>query len=380
VVIAIPGEASLEHTAMPQDLLWLRATIDQAPGSACRTRALAAQGARASLDPGARGLAAFDAHLHTGLAAGRVTRLSERQAAVKAVRQPEPSFGGRPGEGDADFFRRASERLRHRNRVVTPWDLERMVLEVFPEVFKVKCIPHAGPALDERPGHAALVIIPDLRATPASNPLEPRAGEVLMGRVRDYLASGIGSAFAELHAIHPVYERLRVDVRVAFKPGYDPGYHTRLLDSQLQRFLSPWAFTLGQDILFDARVYRSEIAHFMERRDYVDYFTAFDLYHSHDGPVPGGIGEQEIGYDFLIRPDPSPVIGSDGAGGMVIGESFVVGRGVQEAAATRPNAILVSHPAHRITAIGPGEVPCSGPRSLGIGYMTVGLDFTVGPD
>jgi len=375
VAISVPREASIEHEALPSGLVWLRALIRRPPESAARTLALKAQAVLAKFQPGASALADYETHLQAGLPAGAIARLQRRNAAIKRVQQPYPSFEGRNAEGDVDFFRRCSERLRHRHRAVTAWDLERLVLEAFPEVFKVKCLPHADATGSAKAGHTALVIVPDLRRTGGSNPLEPRAGEVLMGRIRDFLASGLTSSFANVHVIHPVYERIRVEARVAFRAGRDPGYYTGILNDDLRRFLSPWAYQEGEDILFGARIYRSDILAFMEDRDYVDYLTDFKLYHSFAGQRPDGLGWMTVGADFIIRPDPRPAIAD-----MRIGDDLVVGRGVEVAETTQAHAILVSHLEHLITPITAGEDPCIGVTQLGIGYLTVGLDFRVRPE
>ena len=39
-------------------------------------------------------------------------------------------------------------------RKVTAWDLERLVLEAFPEVFKVKCLPHTDETGSYKAGRA----------------------------------------------------------------------------------------------------------------------------------------------------------------------------------------------------------------------------------
>ena len=223
-------------------------------------------------------------------------------------------------------------------------------------------------------GHAALVIVPNVRRTGATNVLEPRAGAVLMGRIQEHLA-GLTSPFATVHVIHPVFERIRVEAKVVFTPGRDPGYYARVLNDDLRRFLSPWAYQEGEDILFGARIYRSEILAFVEGRDYVDHLTDLKLYHSFDGPARGGIGSMTIGVDFFIRANPRPAIAE-----MTIGDDFVVGRGVEVAETTQAHAILVSHPEHLITPVAPGTEVCPGVTRLGIGYMTVGLDFTVQPE
>ena len=313
-------------------------------------------------------------HLLTPLPAGSITKLVKRNANIQLVRQPSPSFAAREHEGDTQYFQRISERLRHRNRAVTAWDLERLVLEAFPEVFKVKCLPHTDASGSSKAGEAALVIVPNVRRTGAVNVLEPRASAVLMEEIEEYVA-GLTSGFATVHATQPVFERLRVEANVVFAAGRDPGYYSGVLNEDLRRFLSPWAYQEGEDILFGARIYRSEILAFAEGRDYVDHLTGFNLYHSFDGSPNDGIGSMRIGVDFFIRAKPHPAISE-----MVISDDFVVGRGVEIAATTQPQAILVSHPQHLIMSIAAGSEVCPGVVGLGIGYMTVGIDFFVQPE
>jgi hypothetical protein len=372
VVLAVGREASTGHTAMPAGLIWLRALVRRPPESAARTSALHPQAALAELATAFASPEELADHVRNGLPAGTIQRLRRRDPAIRRVSQPYASFGGRAGEQDDELFRRSSERLRHRNRAVTAWDLERLVLEAFPDVFKVKALAHSDADGNPRAGEAALVIVPDLRRADSPNFLQPRAGAVLMGAIEDYVRSGIATPFATLHVVHPVYERVLIDARVAFQPGLDAGFHAALLDRELQRFLSPWAFTEGEDIVFGARIYRSEVLAFIEGRDYVDFVIDFNLYHSFAGLPRGGIGKMVIGHDFVVGPTPRPAVAA-----MTIGKDFVVGEGVEMAEATRPHAILVSHPAHRITAFDAGEAPCPGTGVLGIGYLTVGLDFEV---
>jgi hypothetical protein len=374
IALSVPRDASLAHHSLPSDMVWLRGLIRRPPDSAARTRAVRTNAALARFQPGALPLEDFEQHLVSGLPANTITRLVRPNANISRVVQPEPSFGGRATERDADYFRRSSERLRHRNRAVTAWDLERLVLEAFPDVFKVKCLPHTDARGAARAGHAALVIVPNVRRTGATNVLEPRASAVLMGEIQEYLA-GLTSPFATTHVIHPAFERIRVEARVVFTIGRDPGFYAQVLNDELRRFLSPWAFQEGEDILFGARIYRSEILAFVEGREYVDHLTDLKLYHSFDGPAPGGIGSMRIGVDFVIRAHPRP-----GLGEMTIGDDFVIGRGLEVAETTQAHAILVSHPEHLITPVAPGTEDCPGVTRLGIGHMTIALDFYVQPE
>lgn len=374
IALAIPREATLEHQSLPSGLLWLQARINRAPESAARTLAIRPHATLARFQPGDVPLAEFEPHLQAGLPAGVVSRLVKRDTNIKLVEQPSPSFDGRGAELGSEYLRRCSERLRHRNRAVTAWDLERLVLEAFPEVFKAKCLPHTDASGASKPGNTAIVIVPNLRRTGATYVLEPRAGEVLLGQIKGYLTDRMPS-FATLHVIRPAFERIRVEAKVVFMKGRDPGYHTGVLNEDLRRFLSPWAYEEGEDILFGARIYRSEILAFIEGREYVDHLTDLRVYHSFDGQLHEGIGWMTIGFDFIIRPNPHPAIAEMG-----IGDDFIVGYGVEVAETTQAHAILVSHPEHLITAVLPGMETCPGVTQLGIGYMTIALDFDVDPE
>jgi hypothetical protein len=371
VSLSVPQEAALQHESLPSGLLWLRALINGSPQGAARTSSLRTNAVLARFQPGSLPLAAYEQHLEDGLPAGTITRLLQRNANIKSVEQPDPSFGALGQEGDPQYFQRCSERLRHRDRAVTAWDFERLVLQAFPYVFKVKCLPNTDASGLASPGDVALVIIPNLLHSNSGDPLEPKAGDVLLDDIAAYLLD-LGSPFANIHVIRAVFERIRVQAQVVFAAGRDPGYYSTVLNDDLKRFLSPWAYEDGEDILFGARIYRSDILAFMEGRPYVDHLIDVKVYHSFDGVSQDGIGWMTIGVDFIIRADPQPAISA-----MMVGSDFVVGRGVEFAQTTQPQAILVSHPQHLITAVPAGMEVCSGITQLGIGYMTIDLDFTV---
>lgn len=373
VSVNLGHDATTEHTLMPAGLSWMRVVLDRPAGAAAKTIAIHAPAARVVFSPqGEKELADYDTHLADGLTEGQVTRLDKRVTGVKAVSQPYPSFAGRAGEDDASFFERNAERLRHRARVVTAWDFERLVLENFDGIFKARALANLDPDANEAPGQVALVLIPNLRNSQSENPLEPRAGETQMQDIRSFLESDVASPFAAVNVIHPIFERVRVDARIAFRDGFDPGFYSERLNEELQTFLSPWAFEEGRDIVFGGRIYRSELLKFVEDREYVDYVTRFDIYHAFDGAARGGVGLMEIGIDFVVGTDPAPAIEA-----MTIGTDFIVGAPVEAAHSTDPRAVIVSHPHHFIEPVFPGGEICTGTSQIGIGQMIVGLDFEV---
>ena len=275
VRLAAPREMTPARTLMPAGLCWIKAAVASGASMAAKligvhTQAVAASFQDQGNDP---------SHLATAMAAGTISKLKSRAAAVKAVDQPYSSFGGRLEEEGEAFYVRASERLRHRGRAVTIFDYERLVLERFPEVYKVRCLNHTRTGDELAPGHVSLVLVPNLRNKNAVDPLKPRLSVAQLETIREYLES-VSSDFAAIEVKNPDYEEVRVSFKVRFHPGTDKGFYTSKLDEEIVGFLSPWLEDDAADLTFGGRMHRSSILDFVERRDYVDFVTDFAMDHT----------------------------------------------------------------------------------------------------
>lgn len=349
---ALGAEASIAHLQMPAGRYWLRAQFDKPSAGIGQVLDIQAQAMVATrimnettLEQG-----------YTKLEGGEIKKLSVRENGIKKVSQPYPSFGGSSAENLPDYSRRVSERLRHRRRAVTIWDYERLVLEAFPSVYKVKCIPHTNANSELAPGACTMIVIPNLRGLTTVNQLEPRASSVLRQEITSYLQA-LQSPFSSVFVENPRYEQIMVQMSVGLKAGYDGAYYGNLLNQEIKAFLSPWAFEEGKDIAFGGKIYRSAILGFVESREYVDFVTAFNLYQQNRG---GGIGEMCVEIDFVIRDE-------------VHGDLMEVA-----AEASTARSILVSAAEHQITILDPGSAGCARTsQATGIGAMTVEIDFIV---
>jgi hypothetical protein len=357
---------------MPAGYHWLRLAAARHADGAGALKNIQTQAARATLTT------ENPAPEEQLIAAKTISRLVNKVAAIKSVKQDYPSFNGLSIESDSNFFRRINERLRHRKRGVAGWDYERIVLEGFPDVFKVKCLPHTDADNNIAPGNVKLVVVPDMRFRRGGDILQPKENLASLRQIETYLKEKYLDDFVKVRVVNPAYETLLVDCKVTFLPGFDPGFYTNQLQEDVRRFLSPWAYEEGQDIIFGGKIFKSEILAFVEGRPYVDFVINFQVYHRFDGDgLPGGIGCMTIGDDFIVGTQPIATIGSVSSSiqGAQIGVDFIVGEPVEVAIATRADAILVSNAEHRVEALQAGGYVCSGVSNLGIGQMIIGLDF-----
>jgi len=310
VSIALPRETTSAHHWLPDGLTWLRVAAPTNPRATCLLLTLAANGVEVAYDARPANDARNPA---LPLAPQSIAKLERPRAEIKSIVQPYPSFGGRMAEDDASLRRRAAERLRHRGRAVSAWDIERLVLEAFPQLHRAKCIAHAAPGRWLAPGQTTLVVVPRLgTAAAGADPLAPRIDLGTLEAIREFVAArapmGVGLAVK-----NAFFEPLRLSFTLALKSGQAFNPHRARLNDTLVAALTPWAFDATRAIAFGGRVFRSTLLALIEADDAVDFVTDFRL--------------QRVNADDSVGPD------------------------VAEIGASRPDAILVSVPQHLITEV-----------------------------
>lgn len=283
ISFAVPKTAGADNTWMPSGLHWIRVAVPKDSDLVCDMIGVHAQAGLAVFrdrgnDP------AFSA---VPLPSGSITKLESASAEIKTIEQPYPAFGGQGPETAPQFYTRISERLRHKNRSIAIWDYERMILENFPEIFKVKCVNHtllegtennASYHYNEMaPGHVLIVPIANIRDHETADPLRPYTSLGLLEAIENFLIKHT-SPFVKIHVRNPLFERIRLEFKVRFHTGLDKTLYEMELQKEIRRLLSPWAHAEGRDIAFGGIWYKSVLIDFIEERPYVDFVTDFELF------------------------------------------------------------------------------------------------------
>lgn len=328
----LPSATSSE--LLPSGFYWLRVSISRNTDSVCDAVAIRSQAVTASFED--RGNAAD--HYEQPLPVGTIDRLVALDARIAAIEQPFTSFGGKPAERPEWFRTRVSERLRHKQRALSPWDYERLTLQQFEQIYKAKCLS-AGAT--QMLGQVDVVVIPDVRQTKPRDVFAPKASADLLASIQSYL-SEYAPQTALLRVRNARYVGVRVRLGVRFVPDIDQGWATQQLNRDLVRYLSPWAYDDGADLMIGGSIYANSIIDFADRRDYVDYIAEIKLFRVVDGK-PDLV--QPVAVDYCIT-------------------------------AESPDEVLVSDRQHDIDVI--SELGYEQELFTGINYMKIELDFIVG--
>ena len=324
-------------TLLTSALYWIRVAIARSADSVCDMVDVHTNAARATFVDRDN---APD-HLSEPLPSDRISEPATPIAGIAAIRQPYTSFGGKVRELNTSFHVRVSERLRHKQRALTPWDYERLVLEKFPQLYKVKCL-RADPIAHPRElGRIDLIVIPDIKNRMPFDPFEPKAPADLIRDIEAFLQDKT-PPFASVVVKNAHYVPLKVRCGVRFLPGSDESYCRKQLEDELNRFLSPWAYEEGADLVIGGNVYANSIIDFIEQRDYVDYIAELKLFTSEDeGKTFAFVAVTDDYHATAQKPD-----------GVLV-------------AARQHQFDVISHADYRVEAFG------------GINYMQIGLDFIV---
>lgn len=282
VTITFPSDINNQNTLLEKGLHWIKAGVTQNTDAVCKMILIQAQAGRVELVQDFTNNIEFRQILPTSA----ISKLVISDSAIKTIAQPFDSFNGRTRESDEHFYVRVSERLRHKQRAVTIWDYEHIILEKFQKIYKVKCLNHSGfyagsdgdVFCENFPGHVTLITIPDLKNMANINPLRPYTPIGLITNISDYLKT-ITSPFIKLHVKNPQFEEIRLNFKVKFYDHLDVSMYQQLLNIELEKFLCPWAWEEKTEISFGGKIIKSVLLNFVEERPYVDYVTCFRMDH-----------------------------------------------------------------------------------------------------
>ena len=282
VTLMLPDDMQTHSSLMPDGKAWIRVAANEHLDSVARLYTVHANVVCACAGP--------EENARSEATAGRIPvertwRMAEPLRGIANVSQVGGSGPGRPGEDRRRFVTRMSERLRHKNRAVSAQDFEQLILERFPNVFKVKCFDGLtaagfnpeGAKPSPRAGHIMIVAVADAGEGEDLEYRRPMLDVQQLQDIREF-ARGIAAPFIRIEVRNPLYERLQVRCKVKFTGEENPGFHLRRLNRDVSGFVCPW-MPYGYQASFGWSISCEEVEGFIRGRDYVELVTDFSMLH-----------------------------------------------------------------------------------------------------
>ncbi|MCF8361017.1 MAG: hypothetical protein K9G70_00195 [Prolixibacteraceae bacterium] len=194
---------------------------------------------------------------------------------VTEIEQPYASFGGKKAENHEEFIIRVSERLRHKNRMITIWDYEHLLLAEFSEINRVKCLPNTNKNLNPAPGNVLIVVVPILENIDKTSHI-PALPRNILERMKRFVLQK-SSPFARVEVANPIYEEIKLKFIVRFRKGLNHRHYTEVLQTELLKYFSPWLFSNSSQLDFGINIRGGTILYFLEKLPYVDFITNLSI-------------------------------------------------------------------------------------------------------
>lgn len=277
----IPQNATGNNTLLPSGQHWIRATVPDNASAIARVIFIQSQAVKATFQDNGND----PARLANPLPAETISKLRQFDSSISKINQPFASFGGAIAETNEAFFTRTSERLRHKGRGINLWDYEHLVLQEFPEVYKVKTLNTTrftgslAPSVysETAPGHVTTVAVSKVINRNGVDPLKPKTSLVTLTKIKESLQP-VTPPCIELHVKNPVYEEVLVSFNVKFLDGVDKGFFEKKLNEDLIGFFAPWTLNTTTDISFGGIIHSSQVINFIEELSYVDIVFCFKMF------------------------------------------------------------------------------------------------------
>lgn len=274
VSVSIPEFKAATNTKLTADLLWLKISISNIE-AVCKFIGIHVQALKVVLSDYENSGEVFLENTPKET----ISKAYNTISSVKKITQPYASFGGKITEEDSFLYRRTSERLRHKNRAITTWDYERIILEEFPEVFRLKALNHYRYDTKISNVSAGYVTLIPIAKSSHSDHInwKPLLSLNKMLLIKERLYK-IASPHARINVKPPKLEKVKVQFKVKFhhQEGMDTRLYIAELINTINVYLSPWAYDTTE-VNFANEIEFSSIIQLIDNQPYVDYITDFKV-------------------------------------------------------------------------------------------------------
>lgn len=339
ILIELPYGIQKGNTILDGELYWLKISVIKNIETVSKVRNISTQVTTASLLPNED----MGSHLDEPLPSFTIKRAYGNIGGIQDISQPLESFGGQPKEKEEKFYTRISERLNHKQRAITAWDYERLILEKFPAVYKATCLPNMSSKNTNAPGSVLLVVVPE---TKGKQSLEPKASSDLLYDIKSYLQDFV-SPFTQLEIRNPAYERVKIICDIKLAEGYNYGFYIQKLNEELNKYLIGGMLSNQGTVELGGKINISDVLSFMRTLPYVDFITKFSMI--------------QVAQDFL--------------GKFVLLDTAREGDEQSFLKATKPWSVLIPSQDHQVTILNERtEIKSS---QAGIDDLELGSDFII---
>jgi hypothetical protein len=221
---------------------------------------------------------------YSNIAPNQITEFRNSKEDLELIQQKYHGFKGVSKEDIEGYFLRSAERLRHKNRAVSGTDYEKIILENFPQVNRVKCLSNIDANFKLSPGNVLIVVVPKI--IDDSNFLGvPRYFSTVEIQQMQKFLKPIVPLGVNYKVTNPIYEQVQVKFSLKLHDGFDKKFYVQKLNEGIRSFISPWMYNLKFQVELGQTISSALILNFIDKQEYVDHVVNFSLFHIVNGLI-----------------------------------------------------------------------------------------------
>lgn len=266
IKLKVPEDINQNNTILDNSYFWIKAVVVKGIESASHIVSVHSQVVTAKLDKSTTEIGQY----YKPLSAFSINRSVNNIEGVQTICQPIVSFNGRAEEAKEDFYIRIAENIHHKKRAVSSWDYERLILDKFPEIYKVTCLTNMNSQNLDAPGNVLIIVMP----YNTNKSKEPLVSSDLLFQIKNFIKEII-SPFVKLEVRNPSYEYIKIIFSVKFLDDYNHGYLKQKMNEEINGYLSN--IVNLSSLTVGGKVSTADILSFIRTLSYVDFITTFSM-------------------------------------------------------------------------------------------------------
>ena len=269
IKLNISAEMDLQHSFLPSGRFWLSVSAPEHTDVLSKVVFIKTNAAKVEWKKHKEG-----AEWQENIPAKTISGFLSTRTDVNSVVQPFASFGGKKPEHRKQFYTRVAERLKHKNRAITPEDYEKLILNEFPDLFQVKCLNQTSFPDSIEAGKTKIIVVPKVKLEDGF--YLPRVDYHRMQVIEDFLKDRV-SPFAKFEVINPVYEKVRISCKVRFKSEKKQGEFINQMKRDIRSFICPWFHKNQKEMNFGGSIERDDVLTYIESLEYIQFVTKLSI-------------------------------------------------------------------------------------------------------
>jgi len=185
-----------------------------------------------------------------------ITKTQASVPQITNIMQPFPSFGGKAAESPLAMNQRVSNRIKTKDRAITPEDYYRLTKQEFSEVYHSKTVFNT----DNSTKH---YVIKGYESATDPGAFIPLVSECAIGKMQDFLINRT-SAFTQITVSNFQLQYVLITAILSLKNGYGQVGVDKAVNDALNIYLSPWISSSSKQIIIDSPVSDVQVMAFIK--------------------------------------------------------------------------------------------------------------------